>query len=99
MEAALAVAVLAMEAASATLAITAADHSAATAAAHSAAAIVVADHSAATAVAPSAEPVVAVRTTAVQAAVVAEAIVTADVDRMRTSQFIIRCTSRIGHGA
>ena len=36
---------------------------------------------------------------AVQAAVVVVATITADVDRTRTSAFIIRCTSRIGHWA
>ena len=35
----------------------------------------------------------------VQAAVVVEDTITADVDRTRTSAFIIRCTSRIGHWA
>ena len=50
------------------------------------------------AVAVSAEEAVAA-TAAVQAAVVVEDVASADVVKIRTSAFIIRCTSRIGHWA
>ena len=50
------------------------------------------------AVAVSAEEAVAA-TVAVQAVVVVDLITVADVDRTRTSAFIMRCTSRIGHWA
>lgn len=69
----------------------AAVHTAAVASAGEAAAVHIA-------VAASAEEAVAA-TVAVQAAVVVDLITVADVDRTRTSAFIMRCTSRIGHWA
>ena len=69
----------------------AAVHTAAVASAGEAAAVHIA-------VAVSAEEAVAA-TVAVQAAVVVDLITVADVDRTRTSAFIMRCTSRIGHWA
>ena len=66
-------------------------HTAAVASAGEAAAVHIA-------VAVSAEEAVAA-TVAVQAVVVVDLITVADVDRTRTSAFIMRCTSRIGHWA
>ena len=87
------------------IAVTAAVHIAAVASAEAVAAVrtaaaVSAEEAVAVhiAVAASAEEAVAA-TVAVQAAVVVDLITVADVDRTRTSAFIMRCTSRIGHWA
>ena len=86
------------------IAVTAAVHIAAVASAEEAAvhtaAVASAGEAAAVhiAVAVSAEEAVAA-TVAVQAVVGVDLITVADVDRTRTSAFIMRCTSRIGHWA